>query len=151
MNKITLGLTGLIFSFIFNQSVFAYQDNQSMWWCGEGMKHIVDSLKLESAQQAKVKAIMEELRSKIKPIKAQMKNACEQVMQETFSEKMDQSKLDSAINAKLQLIGAMMKARIMAKHQIYGVLNAEQKMKYKEMVKQRAENMSKKFEQCHQQ
>ena len=62
-----------------------------------------------------------------------------QINQEVMSDKMNETKLDVLIDAKVQLFTAMMKARAMSDHQIYTSLYADQKTKFQAMIKQQEE------------
>jgi len=117
--------------------------------CSKGLKHMVDSLKLDDSQKAKIKPILEQLKSTIKSDASQMKDLGQQLDQQTESTNMDQSAVDSLIDRKTKLIADMIKAKITAKNQIYSVLNLQQKTELKNKMKRMEEERKEKFKNCH--
>jgi len=141
MNKL-LGIVVTVSMLLFGQCIYADAD------CGEKFKQMVQSLKLDENQQAKIKTIKEQLRTTLKDNWERMKALREQINQQVQSDNMDTSKVDELINTKVQLIGTVMKAKVNAQHEIYGVLNAKQKTQYHELRKEWEDKMTKKFEEC---
>ncbi|KTC79608.1 Spy/CpxP family protein refolding chaperone [Legionella cherrii] len=119
------------------------------WGCGEGLKNMVESLKLDDSQKSKIKPILEQLKSTIQNDAAQMKGLHDQLNQQAESANMDQSTVDGLIDKKTKLIGDMMKAKITAKNQIYAVLNPQQKTELQNRMKKMEEKMKEKFKSCH--
>ena len=140
MNKIILWIASFALSMALGQTAFAdtqVEDSGKSCRCyGERFKQMVDSLKLDDTQQAKIKEIKEQTRQNEKADWQQMKTLREQIEQLVQSDDFDQSKLDALINQKKEILGNMMKAKIMAKHQIYSVFNPQQKAQYQQMIKQ---------------
>lgn len=126
--KILLAVV-VAFSFIACQNVFA-----EGWGCGEGMKKMVGSLSMDAAQKEKIKPILEQLKSSMQTNITQMKDLHTQITQQVQSDTMDQSAMDNLIDSKTKLIGNMMKAKIMAQHQIFMLLTPVQKAKYNSML-----------------
>lgn len=141
MNKKIFALIALSLSLILSQVAFADSCN------GEKMKKMFQSLNLDSAQQEKIKAIKDQLRESQKSNWEQMKTIRSQIHDLIKSDKLDESKLDSLIAQKKELMATMMKTRIMAKNQIYNVLNAQQKTKFEQMMKEWEEKRMK-HKQC---
>jgi len=146
MNKKIIGIGVFIFALIFGQSVFADSDDCT---CGEKMKEMITSLKLDDAQQAKIKVIKEQMKSSVKSNWEKMKGLREQINQQIHSDDMDSSKVDQLINLKAELMGKMMKAKAMARHQMYGLLTPQQKVQFQELFKKWDEKVEKKHESCH--
>ena len=117
--------------------------------CGEGLKHMVESLKLDDGQKSKIKPILEQLKSTMKNDAAQMKDLSQQLNQQAESANMDQSAVDSLVDKKTKLIGDMIKAKITAKNQIYAVLTPQQKTDLQNKMKKIKEKMADKFKSCH--
>ncbi|KTD60114.1 16 kD immunogenic protein [Legionella sainthelensi] len=117
--------------------------------CGEGLKHMVSSLKLDDNQKAKIKPILEQLASTIKNDASQMNDLDQQLQQQAESANMDQATVDSLIDKKTKLIGDMMKAKVTAKNQIYAVLNPQQKTELQSKMKKMEEKMADQFKSCH--
>ena len=140
MNKNILWTFLVVFSLFFGQTAFA-DDQDHSCGCGKKMKEMVQSLKLDDAQQAKLKTIKEQAKANAKANWEQMKALRVQIDQLVQSDKMDESKLDSLIAQKKELFASMMKTKIMTKHQIYTLLTPQQKTQYQEMIKNWKENM----------
>ncbi|TAL61384.1 MAG: hypothetical protein EPN84_08045 [Legionella sp.] len=134
-----------VFTLVLSQAVFA-----DSWGCGEGMKQMISSMKLDSAQKDKIKPILDQLKSSIRESGSQMKDLDLQINQQSVSADMDQSTVDSLVDKKAKLIGDMMKAKITAKNQIFAVLNAKQKIELQNMMQKLEEKMAKKYASCHQ-
>ena len=109
-------------------------DKSSSCGCGH-MKKMAETLKLDDSQQAKIKSIREQMKASQQANREQMKSIRMQMNQLVQSTNMDESKLDSLINQKKELMAQMMKSRAMAKNQIFNLLNPQQKAQYQDMVK----------------
>ncbi|MCA0402852.1 MAG: Spy/CpxP family protein refolding chaperone [Proteobacteria bacterium] len=110
-------------------------DSQSSCGCGGHMKKMVETLKLDDSQQAKIKSIKEQMKASQQANREQMKSIRMQMNQLVQAPNVDEAKLDSLINQKKELMGQMMKARVMAKNQIFNLLNPQQKTQYQDMMK----------------
>ncbi|WP_454780792.1 Spy/CpxP family protein refolding chaperone [Legionella sp. WA2022007384] len=117
--------------------------------CGEGFKSMVESLKLDDSQKAKIKPILDQLKASMKNDADQMKDLSRQINQQAESATMDQSAVDGLIDKKTKLIGDMMKAKITAKNQIFSVLNPQQKTELQNKMKKMEARMEEKFKNCH--
>ena len=146
MNNKILGITIFVFAFFFCQVTFAEDDG---WKCGDRLKEMVKTLKLDNGQQAKIQVTQDLLRAHMKPHWEKMKSLHEQINQQIQSENMDETKLGDLINAKAQLIGKVMKEKSMAQHQIYLVLNPKQRTQYQQMTKKWDKKVEKMFAKCH--
>ncbi len=144
MYKKILGTTALVFSLAISPAVFAHDS------CGGGMKKMLESLKLDATQKEKIKPIMDNMKSTMKADVAQMKDLNKQLNEQTLSATMDQSTVDGLLDKKVKLMGDMMKAKVMAKNQIYVVLKPEQKTKLQDDMKKMEAKMEAKFKSCEQ-
>jgi len=144
MLKKCLWIAAFAFSLVLSQSTFAHD-----WNCGEGIKHMVESLKLDDAQKAKIKPILDQLKTTIQSNAAQFSALDTQISEQVNSASMDQSKVDGLIDQKAQLIGNMMKAKVAAKSQIITILTPEQKTQIQGMMKKVEEKMAEKYKNCH--
>lgn len=142
MKKSLLWIIAASFSLVLGQSA-AYA-----WSCGDGMKKMVDNMKLDDAQKAKIMPIMEQLKPTLKASWSQMSDLRAQIQQQIQSDNMDQATLDGLMDKKAKLIGDMMKAKATAKHQIYMILNPQQRAAYQAMVKKWTDKMVAKAENC---
>jgi protein CpxP len=143
MKKRLLWIVAVSLSFVLGQSAFADSGH-----CGDGLNKMVEHFKLDAAQKAKVTPILDQLKTSLKASGSQMKDLRTQINQQVQSDNMDQATLDGLVDKKAKLIGDMMKAKVTAKHQIFTLLNAQQKTAYQDMVKKWDEKMAAKFANC---
>lgn len=144
MYKKYLWVIAFAFSLVVSQSVLA-----DSWGCGEGLKSMIDSLTLEKAQKEKIKPILGKLKSDMIDNGNQMKSLDQQITLQVNAVKVDQSALDGLIDKKAKLIGDMIKAKITAEIQIFGILKAQQKIELQGMMKKLEDKISAKFKSCH--
>lgn len=116
--------------------------------CGEGLSRMVDSLRIDDAQKAKIKPVLEQLKTSIKEQGSQMKDLRTQITQQVQSDTMDQATLDGLIDKKSKILGDMMKAKSNAFHQVFTMLTAEQKTKFQSMFKNMEEKMADQYKSC---
>lgn len=145
MFKKILGTTALVCSLAISPAVFADCG------CGGGMKKMLESMRLDAAQKEKIKPIMETMKSNMKADVDQMKDLDQQINDQAVLATMDQSTVDSLVDKKAKLIGDMMKAKVMAKNQIYAVLNPKQKTELQNDMKKMEAKMEATFKSCHDQ
>lgn len=143
MYKKILGVFALAFSLILCPTVFAHNA------CGEGMKQMLGSLKLDDAQKEKIKPILESMKSTMQQSGDQMRDLNKQINDQAISPNMDQSAVSALVDKKTKLLGDMIKAKVSAKNQIYAVLNDEQKTQLQGMMKKMEDKMAEKFKSCH--
>lgn len=134
-------VAAVAFSLLMGQVAFAA--------CGEGMKTMIESLKLDDSQKAKIKPVMEKLQASMKEAVPQMLELRKQMHEQVMSDKMDQSVVDGLVDKKVKLMGDMMKAKMSAKNQIMGILNDKQKAQMHTMMKDAEEKMMAKYKSCH--
>lgn len=145
MYKKFLWIIAFTLSFVLSQSAFS-----DSWGCGEGMKNMLQSLKLDDAQKEKLKPILDQQQASMKDLGSQMNALDTQIDQQINSGKPDQTALDELVDKKAKLIGSMIKTKIMTKIQIYSLLTAEQKTKLQDMMKKLEDKIAAKFKSCHQ-
>ena len=146
MPKTIIYVIALAFSLVFSQSALA-----DSWGCGEGLRTMVESLKLNTAQKEKIKPILDQLKLDMNDQGTQMRGLEVQLNQQAESSNMNQTTVDDLINKKTKLIADMMKAKIMAKNQIYTILDTQQKTELHNMMKKLEDKISAKFESCYKQ
>jgi len=146
MYKKILWTVALALSLVLSPTVFA-----DSWGCGEGLKKMLDSIKLDDAEKTKIKPILDQLKSSIKGSSQQFKDLDKQIKQQTESTSMDQSTVNNLVDQKTKLIGDMIKAKITAKNQILAILTPEQKTKLVDMMNKLEEKITAKFKSCHDQ
>lgn len=140
MYKKLIAILSLAFSLVVCQVAFAE--------CGEGMRTMIDSLKLDDAQKAKIKPILEQLKTAVKDNGPQLMDVSKQINQQVTSGTMDQATVDGLIDKKTKMIGDMIKAKVAAKNQIFAVLNDQQKSELQTKFKALEEKMEAKFKSC---
>lgn len=145
MFKKSLLIATVALTFAVSQSALAH----GMGMCGDGMKNMMSSMKMDDAQKAKVMPILDQLKTSMKGNEDQFKDIDMQIRQQMLSDKMDQSTVDGLVDKKTRMIGDMMKAKIAAKNQIFNMLTAEQKITMQAMMKKMEDRMADKFKNCH--
>lgn len=142
MYKKILGIAALVFSLFVCPTVFAHS-------CGEGLKDMLASLKLDDSQKEKIKPILENMKASMKQNVEQMRELSKQINDQAISPNMDQNTVNGLIDKKTKVIGDMIKAKVMAKSQIYAILNDQQKSQLQGMMKKMEDKMEDKFKRCH--
>lgn len=137
-----LGIIAFVCSLVITQTAAA--DG-----CGEGLKSMLSSIKMENGQDGKIKPILEHLKSNIKDSVNQMKALDDQIKQQVISDKMDQATVDGLVDKKAKLIGDMMKAKITAKNQILNALTPKQKAALLVLMQKLEDKMVAKYKSCH--
>ncbi|KTD31839.1 envelope stress induced periplasmic protein [Legionella moravica] len=145
MYKKFLWMAALVCSMVLSQSSFS-----DSWGCGEGLKSMLQSLKLDDEQKAKIKPMLDQQQASMKDFGTQMSVLDAQIEQQINATKFDQSALDELIDKKAKLIGSMIKTKIMTKMQIYSVLSADQKTELQNMMKKLEDKIAAQFKMCHQ-
>lgn len=145
MYKKLLGTVVFALSFILSQAVLADE-----WGCGEGIKSMIGSLKIDEAKKEKIKALLEEKEKNMKEMSMQMDDLDKQIAAQVSSEKMDQDAVNVLVDKKTKLIGDMMKAKLVIKNQIINMLTPEQKTRILGMMKKLEDKISVRFKRCHQ-
>lgn len=144
MYKKLIGTLALACTLVISSTVFAHSGG-----CGEGMKKMLESIKLDDAQKQKVMPILDSLKTSMKQSGEQMRDLSKQINAQATSASMDQSAVNDLIDKKVKLLGDMMKAKVMAKSQIYAVLNDQQKAELQSKMKKMEEKWAEKFKSCH--
>ncbi|KTC88229.1 MULTISPECIES: Spy/CpxP family protein refolding chaperone [Legionella] len=144
MYKKILGIMVFAFSLVLGQAAFADSEH-----CGEGIKKMVESLNLDDSQKAKIKPILDQLKSTMADKAGQMDNLRKQISQQVQSATMDQSTVNGLVDQKTQLIGDVMKAKLAATNQILNVLNDQQKAQLHKKMQEVEEKWAEKFKSCH--
>ncbi|WP_347252613.1 Spy/CpxP family protein refolding chaperone [Legionella sp.] len=144
MNKKILGTILFVFSLVFGQVSFA--DSMD---CGKGIRDMVQSLNLDDSQKAKIKPILDQLKSTVNDKATQLDGLRKQISQQVMSANMDQSTVDNLVDQKTKLIGDIIKAKIAATIQIMSVLTDAQKTQLQKKIQDLEEKMAEKYKKCH--
>ncbi|KTD02379.1 16 kD immunogenic protein [Legionella geestiana] len=144
MFKKLLGTFVVAISLMFSTALFA---DSSM--CKHGLKHMLESLQLSDEQKAKIKPIIEQMKSTMKATGSQMDALKSKIHEQIHAASMDKDTVNSLIDQKTALIGSMMKTKVATVHQVLSVLTEEQKTKLHNMMKDAEEKMAQKYKSCH--
>lgn len=133
MSNKSICLAALALVFTLGQPVFAntISPTQSKPCHCHDHKKLLNQLNLTQEQKTKIKTIKMQAQKTIKENYRQLKAIKEQINALIANEKLDEAKLDSLINQRNKIAGAMLKNRVMMKNQIYNQLTNEQKSQYK--------------------
>lgn len=140
----------LVISLLAGSAAFADNEHRS-WWCGDRimhMKHIAKDLNLDTAQVAQLKLIQEQMRATVSNKYARMQDLRVKIQHEVFTENMNPLKLDHLINQKAQLVGDFMRAQAIAQHQLYLMLNPQQKIIAEQAMNKRNAHIADQYVQC---
>ena len=118
--------------------------------CRESLKQMVQMVNPDAAQKAKIDPILDQLKATLKTHSSQMETLEPQIAEQADAASMDHAKVDNLVEQQTKLIGEVMKARIMAKNQIFLILNSQQKDKLQTMIKNSDEKMVAAFKKCNQ-
>ncbi|CDZ79068.1 periplasmic repressor CpxP [Legionella massiliensis] len=134
----------LAFTTIFSPVILA-----NSCYCPEGLKPIVESLKLDDSQKAKIKPVLEQLASTVKNDSNQMEALFQQEKQKLESTNIDQAAVNSLIDQQAKLNGEIIKAKVNARIQISAVLSPQQQTDFQNKIKKNEEKIVKQFKNCH--
>lgn len=143
MNRKIVGIIITCCYLVFSSNLFAHT-----MMCGKGLATMVQSLKLDDGQKAKVKPIMDKLLSSVKDNGTQMQDISKQLDQQIWAADANQDTINGLIDKKTALLGSMMKARISAQSQILAILNPQQKAEFKMMVDKMRAKMADQYKNC---
>lgn len=155
MNKSIYGIGLFIASLLLTQLVSADSTSVSpsstgSWWCSQRLQDIASTLKLDAGQQEKIQAIKDQLKTSTKANGEKLGALRGQINELIQSDKMDQAKLDGLVQQKIDLVSSMIRAETLSMHQIYGVLTAEQRTQYQQIMKAWEDNVAQKYKSCQQ-
>lgn len=135
MIKKIIMLPVLALAVTLNNPTFADTKGEGQCPC-KRMEKFSRSLNLTNEQKSKIKTIKEQARRELRANREKMQAVKHQIKDLIKSKPLNEAKLDKLLSEKSAIITATMKTKVMMKHQIYNVLNSEQKAKYSEMLEQ---------------
>ena len=137
MNKKIIALSALALSMSFSQATFACDglcgDHKS-YMAGERYQKMTEKLDLTADQKSKIMAIGTKAREDMKPKLEEMRSIHMQLNKLAGEKVLDQGKIDTLVNQKKDIVGAVTQMRITTRHDIDMVLTAPQKAKLDAMV-----------------
>ena len=112
--------------------------------CGMHMEKVVQTLHLSQDQKDKIKDVIDKNKEAIKSDVQQMRHLRSQIRDLIISDDFTEDKVNSLIDKKKELVGTITKTKIMAKHQIFTLLDTRQKAQYKELMQKQDETYAEK-------
>ncbi len=137
MNKKFSWILGVALSIIIGQLTFVNVNAESvmkMCNCGKYVEKIVGSLQLTDAQKMQITAIKADVKLKTMMDKKKLHTIRMQIRNIIVADKLNKIKLDALINQSKNLIGNIMRIKIIARHKMYALLDAQQKVEFKSMI-----------------
>jgi protein CpxP len=135
---ISLTVVALL-AMVINSSVFADKTTTHQCYC-KPLETAVEKLNLTSEQQIKIKAIKKQMRESMRSKLVELRSLKPQLNGLIKSEKLDPAKLETLINQKKELLASIMKSRIMARNQIYNLLDTKQKEQFAQILDKRVKS-----------
>ncbi|MCE0723846.1 MULTISPECIES: Spy/CpxP family protein refolding chaperone [Legionella] len=133
MNKKFILLSTIVLALIFGQPSFACIGDSKQCNSHHQFDRLAKELNLNADQKAKLKAYREKARASLKEDYAQLRLLRSQINSLVKNEKIDEAKLDALIEKVNKIRGSMLKTRIMIQHQMFTLLNNQQKAKFLEL------------------
>lgn len=143
MNKKTIWLSALALSMSLSQATLAC-DCEMPSSPKDRLVRMTEKLDLTAEQKNQIKAISEKAREEMKPKYEQMHANRMQLNELAAAKDVDQTKVDKLIDENKEILGSIMKMRVMVRHDIDMVLNDKQKEKLNKMVSEWKEKHMKK-------
>lgn len=139
MNMKFMSLSALALSLSLCQASSAFAHDSEHMNCfagsGEKMHKMVDKLDLTADQKTKIKDIAEKAKAVEVAKRDELKTIHMQVNDTFHANGMTETKIDGFVNQEQQIIGAMIKVRMMERLDISNVLTEAQKTKMSDMMK----------------
>lgn len=136
MNKKIILLFALALSLCVGPMTVVCADHAKCFM-GAHFAKAVSKLDLTADQKTKIKAIHDKAKEDLAPLHKQMMVTHQQVEELFKSSKMDDSKFDSLINDKKEIIGSIIKIKMNERRDISNVLTEQQKQKLATTLQQR--------------
>ncbi|AUH72944.1 Spy/CpxP family protein refolding chaperone [Legionella sainthelensi] len=132
MNKKLISLAAFTLIITLGQSSFACSNDSKH--CNRSDK-LAKELNLTSEQEAKLQTYKEKAQANFKTNYSQLRTLRTQINSLIESDKIDETKLDSLIDQINKIRGSMLKNKIMMQHQMFTILDAQQKAKFLKLKK----------------
>lgn len=143
MIKKIICISAFALSISLSQSTLACH-NHSAYLTSERYENMTKELNLTADQKNKIKAIRMESREKMKSEVKEMRKNRMKINELTIADVLDEAKVNKLISEQKELMGSIIKMRVMTKHDISKVLTAKQKTMLETKMKQWHENHDKK-------
>lgn len=133
MNKKMIWLSALALSMSISQATLACDCGRD-WTPGDRMEKMTESLDLTADQKAKIKAIGTQAKESMKPKMVEMRDIRMQLNTLADAKVLDEGKIDALISQRKEIMGTIVKGRLMVRHDISMILTDAQKAKLAQMV-----------------
>lgn len=133
MKKKTLLLPAFLLSLTVHQTAFSHVTSRENAY-SNCMHNVIEKVVLTADQRSQIKAIKEKSKAEKAKSVQDLRDIRTQMRPLVNSDSMDEKKLDALINQKKEIIAHIMKTKMMAKHQIYMVLDPSQKTMFHELA-----------------
>lgn len=146
INNKVLSLSALALSLSLTQtSVFAESEGMQHCFHGERLHKIVDELNLTPEQKEKIHSIRDNARETYRAKFKEIRSLRMQINEAFKSGPVDETKMDSFVNQKKEIVGVIFKTRLMERNDISNVLTDQQRQKLYELI-QKWEDKHQEFE-----
>lgn len=111
-------------------------DHGSYHNCGscKKMQKLETELNLTATQKEKITEIKKQSKDEFKSTLNELKALKKEMKDFVKSETMDDKKLDELVTKKTELTGKLMKIKLKMKHEIYNILDEDQKTKFNKIM-----------------
>ncbi len=133
MNKKIILLSAFALSLSMSQVVLAC-GCKTTYESGDRYVQMAEKLDLTAEQKTKIQAISDKAREDMKPKFDEMRSIRMQLNEQAAAKEVDEAKIDKLIDQKKELLGSIMKTRVMVRHDIDMVLTDAQKAKMNKMM-----------------
>ncbi len=137
MNKTLIWMSAFVFSIAFTHTTYAKADltngTRPPCACMHAMSKTLD---LTEDQQAQIKKIRVQSSIVRHAERNDLLTIHNQIQELSRADKLDEQKLNILLDQKKEITVRAIKNKMLARDQIYSILNAQQKIKYDEMMKQ---------------
>lgn len=142
MNKKLMTFSALALSLSLSQAPLVYAEHTTDCFNGEKIHKMVKKLNLTSDQQTKIKAIIDRAHTEMQTKHKELAALRVDVNNAFHTNAMTESKMDGLVSQEQQVMGAMLKIRMMERLDITNVLTDEQKAKLSDhMIKWEEKHM----------
>jgi Spy/CpxP family protein refolding chaperone len=127
-------LSALALALVVGQAPTAFADHHEGMKKGDWVLHVAEKLDLTTEQKVKVKMYADKAKMEVNMKQHDMSNLRVTVNEAFKSGAMTDAKVDEFAGQEQQLIGAVIKARLQERFNVYSILTDKQKEKMNEMT-----------------
>lgn len=135
MGKKLIWLSTIVLVLTLGQSSFACIGDTKQCNPHHRFDKLAQELNLTADQKAKIKAYKEKAKASFKENYGQLRLLRSEINSLVQADKIDETKLDTLIEKVNKIRASMLKSKIMMQHQMFSLLNDQQKTKFLELKK----------------